>query len=48
MQPGAELMRQLDAFNRDECADDVYKSNSFYAGFEPLMRAAGHFHLSTC
>ena len=48
MQPSAELMRQLDAFNRNEFADYADKSNSFYAGSEPLVRPAGHFDLSTC
>ena len=38
MQPSGELMRPLDAFNCNECADCVYKSNSFYAGSEPLLR----------
>ena len=40
-------MRQLDAFNCNECADYVHKSNSFYASSEPVQ-PAGHFDLSTC
>ena len=40
-------MRQLEAFNCNECADYVYNSNSFYAGSEPLVRTAGHLDLST-
>ena len=48
MQPSAELMRQLDAFNRNEFADYADKSNPFYAGSEPLVRLAGYFVLSTC